>query len=77
MSETPGEAWESDDSVQRVVVMPAALAERLAAIAEQRGLSMSDLLVEYAEQGLRRDSSAATPAAGPQLGSNQAGGDSR
>jgi hypothetical protein len=55
MSETPGEAWESDDHVRRTVVMPAALADQLAAIAEQRGLSMSDLLVEYAQQGLRRD----------------------
>jgi hypothetical protein len=55
MSETPGEAWESDDYVRRTVVMPAALADQLAAIAEQRGLSMSDLLVEYAQQGLRRD----------------------
>jgi hypothetical protein len=29
------------------------LAERLAAEAERRGLSVSDLLAEYAEQGLR------------------------
>jgi hypothetical protein len=35
--------------------MPAVLAERLAAQAEQRGLSVSDLVVEYAEEGLRRD----------------------
>ena len=55
MSEPPGEAWESDDYVLRTVVMPAALAEQLAAIADQRGLSISDLLVEYAQQGLRRD----------------------
>jgi hypothetical protein len=55
MSETPGEAWESDDDVRRTVVMPAALADQLAAFADQRGLSMSDLLVEYARQGLRRD----------------------
>ena len=55
MSETPGEAWESDDYVLRTVVMPAALAEQRAAIADQRGLSISDLLVEYAQQGLRRD----------------------
>jgi hypothetical protein len=54
VSETPSEAWESDDSVRRTVVMPAALAERLAAEAERRDLSMSDLLVEYAEEGLRR-----------------------
>ncbi len=55
MSETPGEAWESDDCVRRTVVMPAVLAERLAAQAERRDLSVSDLLVEYAEEGLRRD----------------------
>ena len=55
MSESPGEAWESDDCVHRTVVMPAVLAERLAARAEQRGLSVSDLVVEYAEEGLRRD----------------------
>jgi hypothetical protein len=29
--------------------------ERLAARAEQRGLSFSDLLVEYAQEGLDRD----------------------
>jgi len=51
----PDEAWESDDCVLRTVVMPAALAERLAARAEQRGLSVSDLVAEYAEEGLRRD----------------------
>jgi len=55
VSETTGEVWESDDCVHRTVVMPIALAERLAARAEQRGLSVSDLLVEYAEEGLRRD----------------------
>lgn len=55
MSESPGEAWESDDCVRRTLVMPAVLAERLAARAEQRGLSVSDLVVEYAEEGLRRD----------------------
>ena len=49
------EAWESDDCVRRTVVMPAVLAERLATRAEQRGLSVSDLLTEYAEEGLRRD----------------------
>jgi len=38
-----------------MVVMPTVLAERLAARAEQRGLSVSDLLVQYAEEGLRRD----------------------
>jgi hypothetical protein len=54
LSEPPSEAWESDDSVRRTVVMPAVLAERLAARAEQLDLSVSDLLVQYAEEGLRR-----------------------
>ena len=58
MSETPGEAWESDDCVRRTVAMPAVLAERLAAMAERRGLSVSDLLAEYAEQGLQHDPAA-------------------
>lgn len=58
MSETPGEAWESDDCVRRTVVMPAVLAERLAATAERRGLSVSDLLAEYAEKGLQHDPAA-------------------
>ena len=57
MSEVPGEVWESDDCVRRTVVLPALLAERLAARAEKRGLSFSDLIVEYAEDGLRRDGS--------------------
>jgi hypothetical protein len=51
----PDEVWESDDCVRRTVVLPAGLAERLAGQAEQRGLSISDLLAEYAEEGLRRD----------------------
>ena len=51
----PDEAWESDDCVRRTVVLPTVLAERLAARAGQRGLSVSDLLAEYAEEGLRRD----------------------
>ena len=55
MSEVPDEAWESDDCIRRTVVMPADLAERLAARAEQRGLSFSDLLVGYAQDGLDRD----------------------
>ncbi|HEY2128047.1 MAG TPA: hypothetical protein VGH77_12760 [Streptosporangiaceae bacterium] len=55
MSDTPGEAWEGDDCVRRTVVLPVGLAERLAAEAERRGLSVSDLLADYAEQGLRRD----------------------
>ena len=58
LSETPGETWESDDCVRRTVVMPTALAERLAAAAERRGLSVSDLLAEYAEEGLRHDPAA-------------------
>jgi hypothetical protein len=55
LSEVTDEAWESDDCVRRTVVMPAGLAERLAARAEQRALSVSDLIAEYAEEGLRRD----------------------
>ncbi len=55
MSERPEEAWESDDCVRRTIVVPARLAERLAARAEQRGLSFSDLLTEYAQAGLDRD----------------------
>jgi hypothetical protein len=55
VSEVPDEAWESYDRVHRTLVLPAALAERLAARAEQRGLSFSDLLVEYAREGLDRD----------------------
>lgn len=51
----PGEAWESDDCVRRTVVLPVELAARLAAQAEQRRLSVSDLLAEYAEEGLRRE----------------------
>jgi hypothetical protein len=35
--------------------MAAELAERLAVQAERRGLSVSDLLVEYAQEGLARD----------------------
>jgi hypothetical protein len=55
VSEVPDQAWESDDCVRRTVVLPARLAERLAARAEQRELSFSDLLVEYAQDGLERD----------------------
>lgn len=54
MSETPEDVWESDDSVVRTVVIPTELAERLAAEAERRGLTISELLIEYAEEGLRR-----------------------
>jgi hypothetical protein len=55
MSEVPDDVWESDDWVRRTIVLPAGLAERLADRAERRGLSISDLLAEYAEEGLRRD----------------------
>ena len=58
MSEVPDEVWESDDCVRRTIVLPAVLAERLADRAERRGLSISDLLAEYAEEGLRRDGAA-------------------
>jgi hypothetical protein len=54
LSETPDDVWESDDSVVRTVVIPTELAERLAAEAERRGLRISELLIEYAEEGLRR-----------------------
>lgn len=57
MAEPPGDAWESEDCVARTVVLPIILAERLAAQAERRGLSVSDLLAEYAEQGLQREAS--------------------
>jgi hypothetical protein len=53
MSEPACDAWEHDDYVHRSVALPAALAERLAAEAERRDISVSDLLVEYAEAGLR------------------------
>jgi predicted DNA-binding ribbon-helix-helix protein len=55
LSETPRDVWESDDCVRRTIVLPSAVAERLAAQAERRGLSVSDLLAEYAEEGLRHD----------------------
>jgi hypothetical protein len=54
LSETPDDVWERDDCVRRTVVIPTELAERLAAEAERRGLSVSDLLIEYADAGLRR-----------------------
>jgi hypothetical protein len=54
LSETPGDVWESDDYVRRSVVIPVELAERLAAEAGRRGVSVGDLLIEYAEEGLRR-----------------------
>jgi hypothetical protein len=55
LSETPEDVWESDDCVRRTVVLPTKLAERLAAEAELRGLSISDLLIEYADEGLGRE----------------------
>jgi CopG-like RHH_1 or ribbon-helix-helix domain, RHH_5 len=58
LSETPDEVWERDDCVRRTVVLPTELAERLAAEAERRGLSVSDLLIEYADEGLHRESEA-------------------
>jgi len=54
LSETPDEVWERDDCVRRTVVLPTELAERLAAEAERRGLSVSDLLIEYADDGLKQ-----------------------
>src|SRR5262249_26757552 len=54
LPEPRGEGWERDDSVRRTIVFPGNLAERLAAEAGRRGISLSDLLVEYAEQGLRQ-----------------------
>ena len=56
MSETPDEVWERDDCVRRTVVLPTELAERLADEAERRGVSVSDLLAEYADDGLQRES---------------------
>ena len=54
MPELDDEVWERDDSVHRTIILPSDLAERLAAEAGRRGVSLSDLLAEYAEQGLRR-----------------------
>jgi hypothetical protein len=48
------ESWERDDTVRRTIVLPSDLAERLAAEAGRRGISLNELLAEYAEQGLRR-----------------------
>jgi hypothetical protein len=44
-----------------MVVLPAGLAEALARQAAHRGLSVSDLLAEYAADGLRRDGDQALP----------------
>jgi hypothetical protein len=54
LPELSDEGWERDDTVRRTIVLPSDLAERLAAEAERRGLSLSDLLAEYAERGLRQ-----------------------
>ena len=48
------QGWERDDSVRRTIVLPSDVAERLAAEAGRRGISLSDLLTEYAEQMLRQ-----------------------
>jgi hypothetical protein len=53
MPDVSDEGWERDDSVRRTVVLPGDLAARLAAEAARRDISLSDLLAEYAEQGLR------------------------
>jgi hypothetical protein len=53
MPDVDDEGWERDDSVRRTIVLPADLAARLAAEAGRRDISLSDLLAEYAEQGLR------------------------
>ena len=54
MPDFSDEGWERDDSVHRTIVLPADLAERLAAEAGRRSISLSDLQAEYAEQGLRQ-----------------------
>ena len=54
MPELSDEGWERDDNVHRTIVLPSDLAARLAAEAGRRGISLSDLLTEYAEQGLRQ-----------------------
>ena len=50
--ELTDEGWERDDCVRRTIVVPRDLAERLAAEAVRRGMSVSDLLIDYAEHGL-------------------------
>lgn len=54
MPDLSDEGWERDDTVHRTIVLPGDLAERLAAEAGRRGISVSDLVTEYAEQGLRQ-----------------------
>jgi hypothetical protein len=51
--EVSDEGWEQDDHVLRTIVLPSDLAARLAAEADRRAVSVSELLAEYAEQGLR------------------------
>jgi hypothetical protein len=75
--EEPDPAWESDDSVRRTVVLPAGLSERLAARAERRGLSVSDLLAEYADEGLRRDEAGPGDAGPGEAGPGDAGSGGR
>ena len=54
MPELGDQGWERDDTVRRTIVLPSDLAERLAAEAARCRISLSDLLADYAEQGLRR-----------------------
>jgi hypothetical protein len=54
LPEVSDESWERDDSVHRTIVLPSDLAEQLAAEAARRDISLSDLLTEYAEKGLRQ-----------------------
>ena len=54
VAEFSDEGGERDDSVHRTIVLASDLAARLAAEAGRRGISLSDLLAEYAEQGLRQ-----------------------
>jgi hypothetical protein len=53
LPDRPDGGWESGQYVRRSIILPLSLADRLAAEAERRGLPVSDLLIEYAEQGLR------------------------
>jgi hypothetical protein len=52
--ELSDEGWERNESVHRTIVLSSDLAGRLAAEAGRRGISLSELLTEYAEQGLRQ-----------------------
>jgi hypothetical protein len=72
LPELSEEGWERDDTVRRTVVLPSDLAGRLAAEAGRRGISLSDLLAEYAEQGLRQALAEWRPP-GAQDGSGRAG----